>query len=999
MNKTSKFLIASFFLGVVAFTVNFFIGKNHSELSSLEKNLKEHPAYDNYLKSKQLFAERKDARRDAFTMRKLMHLMRANPNTGTIDPADIYKVRQQIESVMAKRSRSSMGLVWEELGPDNVGGRCRAIVCDKDNPLLMWAGSVTGGLFVSQNGGLDWSPVDGFNYGVPYPGVGHMAQAANGDIYIATGEGFGIPGDGYAGYGLPPFSAPTHIGNGIYKSSDRFQTFEHLAATQPTGNNQNDGWAVINKLATHPTNPNIVYAATRGGLKISTDAGQTWENVQGVPALQNRNALEVVIGQNGYVYACINDRQFYYSTDGINFENRTGLNGYPPLSETGRTEFVVSPQDPNYVYACLTRGTGVSAGLSGIWRSKDAGDSWELLIKGDNSLFNPLGQQGGWNIAFAVDPSNKERIYIGGQLEVWSWSALEGWNLIAYWQLDSPANPYYVHADNHAIAFRPGSPNVMYIGNDGGVFQTENAQARFPTFRARNKGFNTLQAYGIGASIYGQTIAGSQDNGTQFIPLNGNTTRTAIEVRGGDGGYCEISKINPNVMFASSYSGSLTRSSNGGASFGCFFDETISPSPQCESANRSFVCNYILWEQVETDNVNYPIDSTFDGTFTYLTYRKRTSVNEKSAIYFPTQDRLFVCPDPLFLSGESRWFPIVVQGNITGLRAADDGTVYAGTIGGRLYRIEGVADKYRVDTVLVNTTTDTVGNIITVNIDSVYQWVPDFPTNSRPGNWTWGTSAVSSYQGITRTEIANSSVFGARYISGIGIDPNNSKSIVVSLAQYGFSNYVFKSDPATNHNTFVSIQNNLPHFPVYDALIDYYDNNNILLATDVGIWASTDGGASWEYNETEFPHVPVFMLRQDALYSSDCRVIYAGTHGRGVWRTFSPLFPSSCERRAGIDLVSSTGKKIDITQMSANFYPNPVSNFAFLEVTLDKAQNVSIVLVDLLGRTYDQAKVNQYMKAGITKLSFDFSNLPSGSYIMSVRTKEKSLTRNIVVMH
>ena len=60
-----------------------------------------------------------------------------------------------------------------------------------------------------------------------------------------------------------------------------------------------------------------------------------------------------------------------------------------------------------------------------------------------------------------------------------------------------------------------------------------------------------------------------------MIGLDGNTRQTAEEVMGGDGGDAEWSSINPNALFASTYSGVVRRSSNGGESFGTFYDDNI----------------------------------------------------------------------------------------------------------------------------------------------------------------------------------------------------------------------------------------------------------------------------------------------------------------------------------------------------------------------------------------------------------------------------------------
>jgi hypothetical protein len=183
---------------------------------------------------------------------------------------------------------------------------------------------------------------------------------------------------------------------------------------------------------------------------------------------------------------------------------------------------------------------------------------------------------------------------------------------------------------------------------------------------------------------------------------------------------------------------------------------------------------------------------------------------------------------------------------------------------------------------------------------------------------------------------------------------------------------------------------------VYDVEIDYYNPNNIVLGTDVGVWTSSDGGSSWNY-DANFTHVPVFQIRQDRLYNDGCRVFYAGTHGRGIFRAFSPDFPGNCEKTPGL----ATGiKNIPLVTdlLTANFYPNPTGKHAFLELNTSKETHLSVLMVDVLGRSYNAAARKQKLQKGTTTLEFDFTSVPSGNYLMSIKTNDKSITKNVVVI-
>ena len=87
-------------------------------------------------------------------MMEVYHQMR-----GDYTPEMYARVSQMVDQMPTNRAN----MTWWEHGPDNVGGRCRAIVVDKDDINHVFAGSVSGGLFESFNRANFWQPVDEFN--------------------------------------------------------------------------------------------------------------------------------------------------------------------------------------------------------------------------------------------------------------------------------------------------------------------------------------------------------------------------------------------------------------------------------------------------------------------------------------------------------------------------------------------------------------------------------------------------------------------------------------------------------------------------------------------------------------------------------------------------------------------------------------------------------------------------------------------------------------------
>src|ERR1017187_141245 len=140
----------------------------------------------------------------------------ANPATGTVDAAAVYAAYEQANRQSANKFGVGANLKWTEMGPDNIGGRCRAIIIDKDSNNVLYAGGVTGGVFKSYDGGSSWKKVG--NNPVANEVVCSMVQGADGAIYYGTGENDFL----FGGYSIKASSnsAPGYFGEGVFKSTD-----------------------------------------------------------------------------------------------------------------------------------------------------------------------------------------------------------------------------------------------------------------------------------------------------------------------------------------------------------------------------------------------------------------------------------------------------------------------------------------------------------------------------------------------------------------------------------------------------------------------------------------------------------------------------------------------------------------------------------------------------------------------------------------------------------
>ena len=838
-----------------------------------------------------------------------LHRLKAN-SEGVIPIEAVINARNAVNA--HKAQRSSATLTWQEMGPDNVGGRTRAILIDKDDSNIIYAGGVSGGLWKSTNSGNSWNIIDGTDQ-LEFSGVVSICQASNGDIYFGTGEG-STSNMGGASNGASAF-----IGGGIYKSTDGGNSFEQLPSTAPS-NFISTGFkfAAVTELAAHNTDPNTIYAATNGGLQLSTDGGVTW-SVQ-VPG----EFFDVEVASDNSVIAS-KVSSIYHSNNGQagTFNSLDDVATTFGLSSYGRIEVAVAPSDPNYIYAAYSNLFGLGR-YKGIYRSTDKGQSWDLILPGWNGntppVYNIFNEQPNYSMALAVDPTNKDRIIIGG-LDLWSFEYGVGIEPISFWSID-PEYSFYVHADQHEIVFDKTNPGRFFVGNDGGVFRTDN---NGQDFSALNRGYSVTQFYTVDYTKDGKAIGGTQDNGTQYIDFsNPVSIKAAMKATGGDGGHTQISYIKPDAVFAQSQYGDARRSEDGGANFG-FIDGFLgndlagqresAVDAGSESLFATFINPMYLWESVSEDGT--PLDTS-------MFFAAAASVGLPSSDYC-----VFMTKGALDFEYTPTWFQVtpVYSSPIERISTTSDGNHMFFSRGGSLHRTDNLS---------LDTVPDTEEYLDVDNADANL---------------------------VVSTININSSDFDYT-ITDIAVDPNNNDHVVVTVGGYTNDNHVFKSTNATSANpTFTSIQGDLPDMPVYSAVIDVHNPNNIIIGTEFGIWTTSDG-SNWTLEDNGMPIVPCHMVRQQYLPGVNKGVIYVGTHGRGIFK--------SGNTSSIIDFVNSQDQTID----NLSIFPNPAQSYISFDIPQD-VNEFTIKVIDLMGREVINKLVSE-------QNSLDISSLETGNYVAIV---------------
>lgn len=483
------------------------------------------------------------------------------------DPTDYINaaidVANQKQAAGSARMASS---AWYPVGPNAVPGnltgymengigRINCIAFHPTNANTYFVGVAQGGVWKTTNNGASWTPLTD---NLPITRISDICIDPNdpdNTMYISVCD------YEYIGFGLflNGRKRNTHYGLGVYKTTDGGLTWNPTGLTfQLT---QGDA-SLIRKIIIDPTNSNNLLACGVSGMYRSTDGGATWTIVQtGLfwDMLQDPSASNTLYAATGWVMnANAGSAGIYKSTNfGLTWTQLT--TGIPTTGSVQRVKLAISASDPNYIYAVTV---DVQSGLYGIYKSTNAGASWNFINGAVNFLeagdgTNP-GGQGTYDLGFMVNPSNRNVLYVGG---VNLWGSSDGgttFNPASHWTLSYGPT---IHGDIHFIAPHPLTGNI-FVCSDGGVYRTTNYQTQtwnqannnpWPTqWTHISDGMQISSFYRISSSrnTQGRLVAGAQDNATFYF--DNNTWNTIF---GGDGMDNYLDPIDNDKIIGSSQYG------------------------------------------------------------------------------------------------------------------------------------------------------------------------------------------------------------------------------------------------------------------------------------------------------------------------------------------------------------------------------------------------------------------------------------------------------------
>lgn len=677
----------------------------------------------------------------------------------------------------------------------------------------------------------------------------------------------------------------------------------------------------IAALAVHPTNPDIVYAgAAQGGFYRSTNGGTTW-----VPLLDNALSLAIgaiAISPSNPSTVFVGTGESSFSADGffgVGIYRITNADTAPVVSGplnagsiggdvfTGRaiSEIILHPTDGNILFASTTTGTCGNGGCTGqplpglgIYRSTNA-----LAATPTFEKINIQGLIANRSVIdMAIEPGNANRL-----IAAVVGSGGDGGIYVAPDAL--AATPTFtrslVTGDGAELGRaelainKTGAVVTVWVASgtgSGTVFKSIDGGATFPTSLDNN--------FCNGQCFYDIAIAADPTDATK-VYLGGSPTLAFG--RSTDGGASfpssstglhvdtqaiAVAPSNPSVVYFGS-DGGVWKSIDGGVNWVSQNNTTLFAtqfqSISVHPTDRNFTIggtqdNGTEWlkpngtwvratggdggqsliDQNATDTVTVTGYHTFfNQTNSQIGYQRISTFNAggltqagtfKGCTGAGTQTGITCADAVLFYAPLSRG-----PGN--------PNTTYIGTT--KLYRSADRGDNHA-----------TVSQVLPLRISAI--GVAPTDDNVRLVGLTNGFVFLTTNGSTTLTDVTGGIAAAPRYVSRAVIDPTNANVAYVTLTGYGIPgvNHVWKTTNLLSGTpTWTASGSGIPDVPVNGFAIDPSNTQHLYAGSDIGVFRSTNGGATWQPFSNGLPRVAVF----DMAIQNNNRILRIATHGKGMY--------------------------------------------------------------------------------------------------------------------
>ncbi len=777
---------------------------------------------------------------------------------------------------------------WTEIGPAPipggqttgvrvpVSGRTTAIAIKPTDPNVVYVGTAQGGVYRTTDGGATWIAIFDSAQSLA---VGALALAPSDSslLYVGTGEP-NLSGDSFFGVGVYRVenaeTSPTLVGPINPQIS--------LGST-PTVTNCFTGRAV-SKILVNPSNAAEIWVSTASGiggvgatappqtvpplaergLYHSTNATNadpttvtfTKQTVTSAGSglilgdtSGNRSIMDLLFEPGSApstIYATVlgastaaNDGGIYKSTDGggtfsqvAQITSAGGIRINLAGNKVGsQVTLVAATGEPPTAPPCSTARQGL------IRKSTDNGATWPIQGTSTTGGKGFCGGQCFYDMPIEIDPANANNIFIGG-----AGNSGTTCPAVTYAHSTNGGSTFArddvgIHADAHAIAVAPSNSNIVYEGNDGGIWKS--TDGGFTWTSLNNSGFSATQFVSIAQHPVDREfmIGGTQDNGTELRQPDGSW----IHSQDGDGGYALIDQNATDTDNVTMYHTFFNQTNAMG------YDRVTQTADAVPGGWPFFGCGFVAG----TNGLNC---SGANAATAILFYAPMTlGPGNPQTVYFGS-DRLFRSTDQgttMQMVGTGAANAPLQTGvaiSTIGISPFDDNIRIVGMRFGRIFATHNGA------TVL----TDITGNWPTGNVQPrpfVSKVIFD-PTDAT-SNTAYATFAT--------------------YCQSATIPPGG------ACAQVWKTTNFFSSLSAAGVPTWTPANGSgvtgIPDVPVSAFVVDPRNGNNLFAGTDIAVYNSTDGGATWAPYGVGFPRVAVFqMVLQPAT-----GLLRVATHGRGIW--------------------------------------------------------------------------------------------------------------------
>jgi sugar lactone lactonase YvrE len=717
---------------------------------------------------------------------------------------------------------------WSNVGAgfSLVGGRVTALATTPDG--AWFAGAADGGVWRSFDEGAHWTPVTD---NLPDMSTGALAvDPVTGALWLGTGEA--------------NESQDSYQGDGVWTTSNDGRSWQNVG-----GSSDPIGPRTVFRV-TFDQSGNA-YAATNNGLFRWDASAKQWsevldpagatdfppydQQVTDVAVVPGTNGQDVIAAIGWHGPANIAHNGFYESTDSGHTFAEVNPTGNLSAAHIGRTTFAYSA-DGSKLYATVEDATSSGSSLLGIFAAsgnanraasvtgpwKQIATSADLAADGSASAtFGSVGVQAWYNQDLAVDPANPDHVYAGLEEVFESTNGGKTW---------VTASPYW----NFGLACGTNCPNTTHpdqhammiaggkivIGNDGGVY---------------SRPLSDTQQYGDWTDL-NATLHNLQFYDARAGKLADGSTQT-------------VGGLQDNGTMVDDNAFSQAVEPAGGDGFYVIVDPA--------NANN--------WVGEYVDGTEY---STTDGGHTFNSFLSPTCAGQANVGETPRPDcdpnARFVTPmiqdqqvaTTWVTGGEDVWVTTKGWGTSCTASACDWTPVFDTGAGHAVTALSSANN----------------GAVIYA------AWVAG---GGNPGP-SFASGIATNYGG-TWHQLSTAGL-PDRFISGVTVDPANPAHAYAIFNGYsrrfipgGGNGHVFET--WNGGQSWTDISGNLPDV-ASDALV--LSNGGLALATDAGVYTARENeGANtqWLHLGSGLPNVVV-----DDLTAGPDGYIYAGTHGRGIWR-------------------------------------------------------------------------------------------------------------------